>query len=730
MSERPDPEPGPTAATGHAQAPASGRGLVVAGMLALFAGSSFLTAFRSEDLYRPVLLAAVLGTLASGLLTGAARRGPSAAVLGGLALLTGGGVLIGSFAAEGLKDGAPTVWQAPAPVPATAAELTVPYVAVGLAALFGAEVAQRSRAAASPVLPSLLLLVLGLVLGGDGQELPLAGPFAWTAGALVLIGWRSRSVDSSPVTGSLRQRLVSFGALGATLVTVAGLLAVGPGALAHEVLEDQELDRFRIEDREDPDDATGDAAFNPLTRVTALHDGPDEALFEVETSAPVEGWRLAVLDSYDGESWTSDQSFVPAGDELPPLPPASAPDPEALDGEPTELDQVVQATEQGRQHLGLRLPVAGRPLEVDIDGLLFHNESGTLAADGTVPDSYSVTSEVAWPDRGPLAEDDAADDAEARAALELPEEVPEEIETLASELTDGVDSAYGRAVALEGYFASFALAFEEPPSGHSFGHLSHFLFTSQLGSPEQFAASYALLARASDLPSRVVVGFNGLGAAGEHTITSYAATAWVEVKFSDAGWVAFHPVPALAPEIAPTSDEDDVAGSDEELALEDQEDAGDDESDDDAEVGAGGDEDDETGASQLPLIAGGVLALAILVGAAPAVRRAVRRRRQQQGSTVARISGAWDATLDVLRTAGLPVGDDLGALDVVGVGQQRLPGESLGALGSLVNHALFAPDPLGDAAASRAWELRDEIARDYRRSRSRGQAVRDYFTGR
>lgn len=705
--------------------------VLLSGLLALFSGTSFFTAFRSEDLFQPLLLGSAVGALVSWLLTGVLRRGPGLTFLGGVAAVVGAGSLTGSFQAMGLRDGPLTIVQAPAPVPAGSLELTVPYVAVALAAFVGTELAQRSRAATSPVLPSLAVLLAGLVLGGEGQELSLSGPFAWTAAALVLIGWRSRS-GSVPDEGRPRRAggggVLALAGRGGMLVAVAAVLAVGAGATGHQVLADQDRDRFGLDEPEPP--AESEDGYNPLSRVTTLYDGPDEPLYDVETSVPVEQWRLAVLDSYDGASWTSGQSFDTAGRELAPVPAQSAPDADLLEGEPTEVDQVIEVTAEGRRWLGNLLPTVGRPLEVDVDGLLFDVESGSLAVDGEPPDRYGVTSEVVWPDVSLLADADVASDAEARAALELSDDVPEEFEELTGDLTSGIDSAYGRAVALEGYFEAFELVFEEPPSGHSYSHLKSFLFSSDTprGSPEQFAASYALMARLADLPSRVVVGFHGLGAAGEHSITSYSATAWVEIKFEGLGWVAFDPVPSLATE-TPPPEEDNLAGSDDPPP--DGSDGDEDDELEDEDVSEDGDEDEGGG---VPWIVVGALGLVTAAVSVPAVRRAVRRRRQRRGDTNAeRIAGAWEAALDVLRTAGLPVGDDLGAFDVVGVSAPRtaeLGGESLRALGVLLNQALFAPDPPGDGAASRAWELRDDVAKGHRRSRPRRQALRDYFLGR
>src|SRR5207253_3173647 len=82
------------------------------------------------------------------------------------------------------------------------------------------------------------------------------------------------------------------------------------------------------------------------------------------------------------------------------------------------------------------------------------------------------------------------------------------------------------------------------PPGHSYRNLEFFLTTSHHGTSEQFATTYALMARTLGLPSRVVVGFRpGRLSGGVWQVRSGDVLVWPEVDFRGLGWVPFYPTP-------------------------------------------------------------------------------------------------------------------------------------------------------------------------------------------
>jgi len=89
------------------------------------------------------------------------------------------------------------------------------------------------------------------------------------------------------------------------------------------------------------------------------------------------------------------------------------------------------------------------------------------------------------------------------------------------------------------------------PAGSSYARLETFLFGqfgdpgAQAGTSEQFATAFAVLARATGLPTRVVVGFRPgqRQADGTWLVRGRDALAWPEVYFTGQGWVPFDPTP-------------------------------------------------------------------------------------------------------------------------------------------------------------------------------------------
>jgi transglutaminase-like putative cysteine protease len=118
---------------------------------------------------------------------------------------------------------------------------------------------------------------------------------------------------------------------------------------------------------------------------------------------------------------------------------------------------------------------------------------------------------------------------------------------LADRVTEGRTTAYGKAVALQQWFAQrghFRYSLKVPVI-HRPSALVHFLTRDRRGYCQQFAFAMAVLARLLRIPSRVVVGYtqgNPLGNDNWEVMTS-DAHAWPELYFTGAGWLRFEPTP-------------------------------------------------------------------------------------------------------------------------------------------------------------------------------------------
>ncbi|MEU7897723.1 transglutaminase-like domain-containing protein [Nonomuraea sp. NPDC049152] len=97
----------------------------------------------------------------------------------------------------------------------------------------------------------------------------------------------------------------------------------------------------------------------------------------------------------------------------------------------------------------------------------------------------------------------------------------------AQEATKGADTPIRQAYRLQNFLRTTAKYDITAPPGHSLKALEFFMDTTYRGTSEQFASSFALLARTLGLPARVVVGFRpGKAENGVYHVRSGHVLAW------------------------------------------------------------------------------------------------------------------------------------------------------------------------------------------------------------
>lgn len=118
---------------------------------------------------------------------------------------------------------------------------------------------------------------------------------------------------------------------------------------------------------------------------------------------------------------------------------------------------------------------------------------------------------------------------------------------LARQITQGADSDFGKLerimsyLALQGKFDPY-----RPGDLTSSASLDEFLFEGEAGSALDYATATVMLARASNLPSRLAVGYlPGIRdpLSGAYMVRERDAHAWAEVYFEDQGWVPIDSAP-------------------------------------------------------------------------------------------------------------------------------------------------------------------------------------------
>ncbi|MHB8571932.1 MAG: DUF3488 and transglutaminase-like domain-containing protein [Candidatus Dormibacteria bacterium] len=108
--------------------------------------------------------------------------------------------------------------------------------------------------------------------------------------------------------------------------------------------------------------------------------------------------------------------------------------------------------------------------------------------------------------------------------------------------------AYDQARAIEAWLRSTPFQYDlnapAPPAGVD--PLQFFLFESHRGYCEYFASSMGVMVRSLGIPVRVVNGFGPGqfdGQSGQWVVRQYDAHTWVEVYFTNYGWIPFEPTP-------------------------------------------------------------------------------------------------------------------------------------------------------------------------------------------
>lgn len=124
--------------------------------------------------------------------------------------------------------------------------------------------------------------------------------------------------------------------------------------------------------------------------------------------------------------------------------------------------------------------------------------------------------------------------------------ISERAQALATSLTDGFDSPYEKAEAIEAYLRdinnfSYTTSLESLSSADP---VDDFLFNTRRGHCELFASSMCMMLRSVDIPSRVASGYRDGDWSeqdGAYIVRRRHAHLWVEVYLNGIGWYAFDP---------------------------------------------------------------------------------------------------------------------------------------------------------------------------------------------
>lgn len=237
-------------------------------------------------------------------------------------------------------------------------------------------------------------------------------------------------------------------------------------------------------------------------------------------------WRVLVLDRFDGRRWQASDPLGLRSGRTAPRQPAQAPaagprSPEQLWlVEPSPLPQLPWSGQ-------------GRPVEADLridpQGMLMGSRPSWERRIYTL---LQTDQAAAWSLLVPSPQD-----------LELPAGTNPRLEAL-GQSWGSLGSPLKRVEAAQSWFQQRPFRYTLQPSALAeVAPLDSFLFGTQAGFCEHFAASFTALMRAAGVPARVVVGYQGgdwTGSPGSGDgyldVRQSDAHSWSEVWLGDSGW--------------------------------------------------------------------------------------------------------------------------------------------------------------------------------------------------
>ncbi|GFJ84728.1 DUF3488 domain-containing protein [Phytohabitans houttuyneae] len=395
-----------------------------------------------------------------------------------------------------LNDAALALMAMTLPAPPDPALVAVPVGCTWLASAAGTELAwARARGGGLVVLlPAAPVLVYTTLLAPPTRLSPV--PYGVLAACAAIQLVRSTVRPGGRVFGSAAGR-AAVPLAAAAAVAFAAPPIVGTSA------------RERVDPRDHlPQWGLPQSTVHPVDQVDGWLADPGRILFRARTDRPVRYWRLVALEDFDGTRWSPPVRYTRAGLGVPsPSPPA------ARAGE--TVSQVV--TVQGLT--GPFLPTVDRPVRIGAPVSAVDTRSGVLLTGASVGPgvTYRLTSASASPS-GTAKCGDPVGMSSDDPALAVPPDLTGPLGQLAGT---------GRCT---GSFDAFAGELSRrlgdgrhnvsggPSSGGSVGALAELLRAGGSGTVVEFAAAFALGARAAGVPSRLVIGFEPASAvAGRST---------------------------------------------------------------------------------------------------------------------------------------------------------------------------------------------------------------------
>ena len=398
-------------------------------------------------------------------------------------------------------------------------------IGTGFAVVTADTFAFHARARGEALVPGAVLFVFVAALGADRHRIGLTLALI-AAGCLTAALLRARFAQLPRTSLGKPRHPLS--------VTLAAVAVAGPAIVLGAWIIGPRLPGAGAEPLVDTRNDAGGVTevVSPLVDIRSrLVNRRDTQLFVVTSTAPAY-WRVSGLPEFDGNMWgLPDRDLDDVGGELSDPAPGSTPN-----------DQQIVISALG----GRLVPSAAEPVQASGDGLRWNAETSTLVRTDRVLEEGDVFEVVsAMPSFTPdVLRATTSSSPPDPIYLALPDDFPLSIAAMADEITADAPTTYDKMMALQQWFhANFQYSLDVP-QGHSTSAIEAFL-RQRIGYCEQFAGTFAAMARSLQIPARVAVGYTpGLPQAdGSRSVLGKNAHAWPEVWFDGLGWVPFEPTP-------------------------------------------------------------------------------------------------------------------------------------------------------------------------------------------
>ncbi|HEX2782381.1 MAG TPA: transglutaminase-like domain-containing protein [Ilumatobacteraceae bacterium] len=263
------------------------------------------------------------------------------------------------------------------------------------------------------------------------------------------------------------------------------------------------------------------ALLDPLAAVEAQQTAtPARPLYEVQSSSlgQMHYWRLAALDTYNGESWSTNGQVAPVGNRLDDG--TAAPD-ATVTVTALSIDTLLWVSPG-------RLLRSSAPVETDSDRRVVR----IIGTDRPAVTTFTVEPEAAF----------VADSAGTLARIE-PTDIESSFSSLASTIAGSDGTIAERIAKLASTLHDTYQLNSNLPGGVQQSLVDGFLRNhAKIGNLEQFVTGFVLLARSMGVDARIATGYVIDSTAPSASISTADAVAWAEV-LTDKGWLSVDVVP-------------------------------------------------------------------------------------------------------------------------------------------------------------------------------------------